>query len=166
MSATTIPTDAATTARAAASASASMNHKPVANLVATTLSTVKETVAAVSTTSTLSSTPLSTSSAASSAASSAFTSASTPPQSQDDKILNVSDLTSSLQHFGFIDYFVFVSMLVVCAGIGFYFGFIEKKNKKNKQTNLEQRRGSEALDYLVGGRKMKVFPVSLSLVAR
>ncbi|XP_055849759.1 sodium-coupled monocarboxylate transporter 1 isoform X2 [Episyrphus balteatus] len=79
-----------------------------------------------------------------------------------EKVLNVGDLSSSLQHFGWMDYSVFVMMLVVCAAIGFYFGFIEKKSKGKCK---EQRRGSEALDYLVGGRKMKVFPVSLSLIA-
>lgn len=75
-------------------------------------------------------------------------------------------------------------MLAVCAVIGFYFGFIEKKQKRKQQgqqevpqdekdggdgagaAGIEERRGSEALDYLVGGRKMKVFPVALSLVAR
>ncbi|XP_055907808.1 sodium-coupled monocarboxylate transporter 1 [Eupeodes corollae] len=75
-----------------------------------------------------------------------------------EKVLSVGDLSSSLQHFGWMDYFVFMMMLVVCAVIGFYFGFVEKKGR-------EQRRGSVALDYLVGGRKMKVFPVSLSLIA-
>ncbi|KAH8359979.1 hypothetical protein KR093_009843, partial [Drosophila rubida] len=91
--------------------------------------------------------------------------------------LSVSDLSSALQHFGIVDYFVFIAMLVVCAVIGFYFGFIEKKQKKKKGqvptdekdgagvAGIEERRGSEALDYLVGGRKMKVLPVSLSLVA-
>ncbi|KAH8310912.1 hypothetical protein KR044_003467 [Drosophila immigrans] len=91
--------------------------------------------------------------------------------------LSVSDLSAALQHFGIVDYFVFIAMLVVCAVIGFYFGFIEKKQKKKKgqvptdekdaagAAGNEERRGSEALDYLVGGRKMKVFPVSLSLVA-
>ncbi|XP_011176580.2 sodium-coupled monocarboxylate transporter 1 isoform X3 [Zeugodacus cucurbitae] len=78
------------------------------------------------------------------------------------KSLNVMELSSSLQHFGVLDYFVFMLMLAVCAVIGLYFGFIER-NKK--QSDNEQRRGSEALDYLMGGRKMKVFPVSLSLVA-
>lgn len=90
----------------------------------------------------------------------------------------MSDLSSALQHFGIVDYLVFIAMLVVCAVIGFYFGFIEKKKKKQKgqvpadekdgpgAAGIEERRGSEALDYLVGGRKMKVFPVSLSLVAR
>ncbi|XP_054745200.1 sodium-coupled monocarboxylate transporter 1 isoform X1 [Anastrepha obliqua] len=75
--------------------------------------------------------------------------------------MNVAELSSSLQRFGIVDYFVFVLMLVVCAVIGFYFGFIEKK----KKTGSEQCRASEALDYLVGGRNMKVLPVSLSLVA-
>uniref|UniRef100_A0A1A9UN92 Sodium-coupled monocarboxylate transporter 1 n=1 Tax=Glossina austeni TaxID=7395 RepID=A0A1A9UN92_GLOAU len=78
--------------------------------------------------------------------------------------LKVADLSTSLQHFGSMDYFIFVLMLVVCAIVGIYFGFIEKKQKGSKRS-LEQRRGSEALDYLVGGRKMKVVPVSLSLVA-
>ncbi|XP_036321348.1 sodium-coupled monocarboxylate transporter 1 isoform X1 [Rhagoletis pomonella] len=75
--------------------------------------------------------------------------------------MNVAELSSSLQHFGLVDYLVFVLMLAACAVIGFYFGFIEKK----KKSGAEQRRGSEALDYLVGGRKMKVLPVALSLVA-
>lgn len=101
--------------------------------------------------------------------------------------LSVSDLSHTLQHFGIVDYLVFIAMLAVCAVIGFYFGFIEKKQKRQKQQLGQQelptdekdgegdgagaaghaeRRGSEALDYLVGGRKMKVFPVALSLVAR
>ncbi|CAD6991895.1 unnamed protein product [Ceratitis capitata] len=75
--------------------------------------------------------------------------------------INVAELSSSLQHFGFVDYFVFVLMLVVCAVIGSYFGFVDKKKTRDN----EKRRGSEALDYLVGGRKMKVIPVALSLVA-
>lgn len=81
--------------------------------------------------------------------------------------LDVSDLSSSLRHFGWIDYLVFVMMLIVCAVIGVYFGFIEKrKKKKGRSKSQQKRRGSEALDYLVGGRQMKVIPVSLSLVAR
>nr|XP_032290676.1 sodium-coupled monocarboxylate transporter 1 isoform X3 [Drosophila virilis] len=105
------------------------------------------------------------------------TTLSTPSSSSMTEKLSVSDLSSALQHFGIVDYLVFIAMLVVCAVIGFYFGFIEKKKKKQKgqvpadekdgpgAAGIEERRGSEALDYLVGGRKMKVFPVSLSLVA-
>lgn len=88
-----------------------------------------------------------------------------PPTS--GKVHSVQDLSSSLQRFGWADYFVFVLMLAVCAGIGVYFGFVEKRKKNEKKgRDVEDRRGSEALDYLVGGRKMKVIPVSLSLVAR
>lgn len=91
----------------------------------------------------------------------------TPSLSANKEIPSVQDLSSSLQRFGWADYFVFVFMLIVCAGIGVYFGFVEKRKKnKYKDRDIEDRRGSEALDYLVGGRKMKVIPVSLSLVAR
>ncbi|BFF88782.1 sodium-coupled monocarboxylate transporter 1 [Drosophila madeirensis] len=93
--------------------------------------------------------------------------------------LSVKDLSQTLQHFGVVDYMVFIAMLAVCAVIGIYFGFIEKKQKAKKKkggqglackdkagaAGVEERRGSEALDYLVGGRQMKVFPVALSLVA-
>ncbi|XP_034140091.1 sodium-coupled monocarboxylate transporter 1-like isoform X1 [Drosophila guanche] len=93
--------------------------------------------------------------------------------------LSVKDLGETLQHFGVVDYMVFIVMLAVCAVIGIYFGFIEKKQKSKKKkggqglackdeagaAGVEERRGSEALDYLVGGRQMKVFPVALSLVA-
>uniref|UniRef100_A0A8D8A5C9 Sodium-coupled monocarboxylate transporter 1 n=1 Tax=Culex pipiens TaxID=7175 RepID=A0A8D8A5C9_CULPI len=70
-------------------------------------------------------------------------------------ILNVDDVKISLQKFGLYDYVVFVLMLISCAMIGVYFGFIKKKAKKG---------GAEA-DYLVGGRQMRVIPVSLSLIA-
>lgn len=145
-------------------------------LVATTMSNIKETMKTLITTTTTeatkaasaSTTTTSTISPSSSSSSSSLPSVTSPAHqhhgSDGEKILNVSDLSTSMQHFGVMDYCVFVLMLIVCAGIGFYFGFIEKKTKKTK--NVEHRRGSEALDYLVGGRKMKVFPVSLSLVAR
>ncbi|XP_068156264.1 sodium-coupled monocarboxylate transporter 1-like isoform X1 [Drosophila tropicalis] len=118
----------------------------------------------------------SSSSSSSSAATAAASSTSTLGASGEK--LSVKDLSQALQHFGIVDYLVFVAMLAICAIIGFYFGFIEKKQKKKKSKLVsngkdgagaagieEQRRGSEALDYLVGGRKMKVFPVALSLVA-
>ncbi|XP_023035679.1 sodium-coupled monocarboxylate transporter 1 isoform X1 [Drosophila willistoni] len=118
----------------------------------------------------------SSSAAAATAAASSATTTSTLGASEEK--LSVKDLSQALQHFGIVDYMVFVAMLAICAIIGFYFGFIEKKQKKKKSKLAsngtdgagaagieEQRRGSEALDYLVGGRKMKVFPVALSLVA-
>ncbi|XP_055610558.1 sodium-coupled monocarboxylate transporter 2-like [Uranotaenia lowii] len=51
------------------------------------------------------------------------------------------------------DYSVFVVMLSISAGIGIYFGFFE--GKKNQTTE----------DYLLGGRKMKIFPIAVSLIA-
>lgn len=95
--------------------------------------------------------------------------------------INVNDVTKSLQQFSWPDYLVFILMLIVCILIGIYFGFFEKKFKfsnKNDNNNDEyqrsyneekqeqRRRPSAALDYLVGGRQMKVIPIAMSLVAR
>lgn len=71
----------------------------------------------------------------------------------------VEDVARSLQNFGWSDYCVFGLMLLSCIGIGIYFSHRDAKRKKSVGD------GSEALEYLVGGRKMKVFPVSMSLVA-
>ncbi|KAH8295080.1 hypothetical protein KR018_006880 [Drosophila ironensis] len=130
-----------------------------AAIISSTVSTSSTTGASSTTTATPSSTPSPTH---------------TPTQSGNaEEKLSVKDLSQALQHFGVVDYFVFVLMLAVCAVIGVYFGFIEKKQKQKKlagkdgagAAGIEERRGSEALDYLVGGRQMKVFPVALSLVA-
>lgn len=69
----------------------------------------------------------------------------------------VDDVKIAMQKFGMPDYVVFVLMLFSCALIGIYFGFIEKKPQKTSE---------EEDDYLVGGRKMKVVPVAMSLIAR
>ncbi|XP_043656547.1 sodium-coupled monocarboxylate transporter 1-like isoform X3 [Drosophila teissieri] len=167
---------------------------PVADVVAKTTTTVAnaiaKTVAVISSTVSTSSTTgaTSTATATSTTPTSAtpttsttfgYTPTPTPIQSASASLedggekLSVKDLSQALQHFGIVDYLVFIAMLAVCAVIGFYFGFIEKKQKKQKlagkdgggAAGIEERRGSEALDYLVGGRQMKVFPVALSLVA-
>lgn len=69
----------------------------------------------------------------------------------------VDDVKIAMQKFGMPDYVVFVLMLLSCALIGIYFGFIEKKPQKTAE---------EEDDYLVGGRKMKVVPIAMSLIAR
>lgn len=75
---------------------------------------------------------------------------------------NVDDLSNSLKRFGTADYAVFITMLMCCSMVGLYFGYQDHvKHKKIKN----RRRGSEALDYLMGGRNMQVFPVAMSLVA-
>ncbi|XP_050096348.1 sodium-coupled monocarboxylate transporter 1-like [Anopheles aquasalis] len=75
---------------------------------------------------------------------------------------SVEDISRSLQRFNWPDYLVFVMMLISCIVIGIFFGYQDhQKHKRQKHA----RRGSEALDYLVGGRKMKIVPVAVSLVA-
>jgi solute carrier family 5 (sodium-coupled monocarboxylate transporter), member 8/12 len=76
--------------------------------------------------------------------------------------LTVDDLSDSLKRFGKADYAVFITMLVCCSCVGLYFGY--QDHIKHKRST-KQRRGSEALDYLMGGRNMQVFPVAMSLVA-
>lgn len=76
--------------------------------------------------------------------------------------LSVDDISESLKRFGLADYAVFITMLVCCSCVGLYFGY--QDHVKHKRST-KQRRGSEALDYLMGGRNMQVFPVAMSLVA-
>jgi len=69
--------------------------------------------------------------------------------------LSVDDVRLSLQKFSWPDYGIFALMLSICALIGIYFGFIEKKSKTV----------ADETDYLVGGRNMSTFPVAMSLIA-
>lgn len=82
-----------------------------------------------------------------------------------DVKINVNDLNKSLQRFGWVDYIVFLLMLISCAFIGVYFGFIEKKFKK-KKVFRESHESEVAQEYLMGGRQMSVIPIALSLVSR
>lgn len=66
--------------------------------------------------------------------------------------INVEDLSAAMQRFHWADYLVFILMLCVCLVIGVYYGFV--------------RSATGSQDYLVGGRAMKTFPISMSLVAR
>jgi len=63
----------------------------------------------------------------------------------------VQEISESMQNFSTPDYIVFAVMLIVCGIIGIYFGFIKKSSGED--------------EYLVGGRNMKTFPISLSLLA-
>lgn len=71
-----------------------------------------------------------------------------------DKMENLEDVALHLQRFTSFDYAFFISMLFLCIFIGLYFGFVKK------------REASAEMEYLMGGRKMSVFPISLSLIAR
>lgn len=81
-------------------------------------------------------------------------------------VLSMEELSNSLKRFGMIDYAVFGTMLFCCSMVGVYFGYEDHMKHKRKAKN---RRGSlidvEAVDYLMGGRNMKVFPVAMSLVS-
>lgn len=79
-----------------------------------------------------------------------------------EPLMEVSEISHSLQKFGWADYLVFVSMLISCSLVGVYYGYKDSQTKKKRKS----RRGSAALEYLVGGRKMKIFPITVSLVAR
>ncbi|KAL6261318.1 hypothetical protein P5V15_008838 [Pogonomyrmex californicus] len=63
----------------------------------------------------------------------------------------VQEISKFMQNFGISDYTVFAVMLVMCGMVGIYFGFVKKSSGED--------------EYLVGGRNMKAFPVSLSLLA-
>lgn len=64
----------------------------------------------------------------------------------------LDDIILNLQRFSWPDYLVLVFMLFLCILIGIYFGIKQKSNSEN--------------EYLMGGRTMSIFPVSMSLVAR
>lgn len=66
-------------------------------------------------------------------------------------IPTVEEISKSLQSFGVFDYVVFIGMLLSCCMVGLYHAF---KKKSIGET-----------EYLVGGRNMSVFPVSMSLIA-
>lgn len=72
------------------------------------------------------------------------------------KVLSVDDVKILMQKFGWLDYGVFILMLISCSMIGIYFAFL-KKNVRNSE---------DESNYLVGGRKLKIFPVAMSLIAR
>ncbi|KAH1004826.1 hypothetical protein HUJ05_005597 [Dendroctonus ponderosae] len=58
------------------------------------------------------------------------------------------------KYFDWIDYMVFAIMLIVSALVGVYFAFFAK---------IKQNTTSE---YLMGGKTMGIFPISMSLIAR
>ena len=65
--------------------------------------------------------------------------------------------------FTIYDYIVFSAMLILSAICGVYFGYFKKHISKNKE---DLNFGSSAMnEYLLGSKKLKVFPVARSLVA-
>jgi insulin-like growth factor 2 mRNA-binding protein 1 len=58
------------------------------------------------------------------------------------------------KHFAVIDYVVFGFLLLCSALIGVYFGFFAKQKQNSTK------------EYLMGGKTMGTFPVSMSLISR
>ena len=77
--------------------------------------------------------------------------------------MNVDEVRTKLQQFGWVDYLVFVLMLASCALIGIYFAL---KMRKKAKLNQELSNKDAEDDYLVGGRKMTIFPITMSLISR
>lgn len=67
--------------------------------------------------------------------------------------MNVSETLEADAYFAAIDYCLFISILAASLAIGVYFGFFSKQLKTTE-------------DYMIGGHKMKVLPVAISLMAR
>lgn len=81
--------------------------------------------------------------------------------------------------FHLIDYLVFGAMLIFSASVGVYFGYFSKGKSKKKRHQPNHHSSNDVLDekartdfgsksmleYLLGSRKLKSFPVAMSLVA-
>ncbi|KAK9722155.1 Sodium:solute symporter family [Popillia japonica] len=66
--------------------------------------------------------------------------------------VNCSNSLKMVVHqFTWLDYFLFISMLLLSTLIGIYYGFFKKQKT--------------AADYLLGNKEMKILPISMSLVS-
>ena len=67
---------------------------------------------------------------------------------------NNTKFTTPQRYFDTVDYTITVAMLALSTFIGIYFGFF---SKKKPDTTIE---------YLIGDRKIGLFPIAMSLAAR
>lgn len=74
--------------------------------------------------------------------------------------MRVEELSQSLKQFGTLDQIVFGSMLCGCSLVGLYFGLKEVKRRQSAKNEED-----DTIHFLMGGRKMMVFPVAMSLIA-
>ncbi|EDW00395.1 sodium-coupled monocarboxylate transporter 1 [Drosophila grimshawi] len=79
--------------------------------------------------------------------------------------MHVNELRANLQSFGWPDYLVFSLMLAICAFIGIYFCLQMRRESRQLKASGSEEAAKSAASYLVGGRKMKIFPISMSLIA-
>lgn len=75
---------------------------------------------------------------------------------------SLKDVTEHMKTFGFIDYSIFLAMLLCCICIGLHFGREDQQKRKKLK---RQDSAAQAADYLMGGRDMPVIPIALSLTA-
>lgn len=68
--------------------------------------------------------------------------------------MHVSEVSELLRaSFGWLDYLIFIGMLLGCSGIGVYYA-----TKDKRKTMFGE-------NYLVGDRRLPIFPVAMSLIA-
>ncbi|KAH8287369.1 hypothetical protein KR054_006231 [Drosophila jambulina] len=80
--------------------------------------------------------------------------------------MHVEELRASLQSFGWLDYLVFCLMLAICAVIGVHFCLqLRRESRKQKELHGAEEAATSAASYLVGGRQMKIFPITMSLIS-
>ncbi|SPP78364.1 sodium-coupled monocarboxylate transporter 1 [Drosophila guanche] len=80
--------------------------------------------------------------------------------------MHVEELRASLQSFGWPDYLVFCMMLAICAVIGIYFCLqLRRESRKQRSSGGAEEAAASAASYLVGGRQMKIFPITMSLIS-
>lgn len=66
---------------------------------------------------------------------------------------NINEINRVANYFTAFDYGLFGIMLLLSAAIGVYFGFFAKRKQNN------------TMEYLLGGKDMKFFPIAASLIA-
>ncbi len=79
--------------------------------------------------------------------------------------LNVKDVNKNLQHFDWIDYAVFLFMLISCAAVGVYFGFVDKKSKRRRGHGASNAT-EVAQEYLMGGEYIQLLQYILFSLKR
>ncbi|XP_052892482.1 sodium-coupled monocarboxylate transporter 1-like [Anopheles moucheti] len=95
----------------------------------------------------------------------------------------MSDSIREMYLFGVVDYCMFGGMLILSAACGIYFGFFKRTTASNSTSHPEDEQdhlpaavastkkpsnsfGSATIDeYLLGSRRLKAFPVAMSLLA-
>lgn len=65
---------------------------------------------------------------------------------------NITWIENAPLEFSWLDYGLFLFMLLLSAFIGVYFGFVKKQ--------------STADEYLLGGKDMSVTPIAMSMISR